>query len=82
MSLSLSLAVYMVFWWLTLFMVLPWGVNRVEAHELEPGEDPGAPSKPKLIIKFAVTTVISGVFFAIFFWVEQSGLVSFRYTPE
>jgi len=78
MSLSLGFAVYLVFWWLTLFMVLPWGVSRAEAHELEPGEDPGSPSKPRLLIKFAITTVISAVFFAIFYWVQQSGLINFR----
>lgn len=79
MSLAFGFAVYLVFWWLTLFMVLPWGVRRAEAHELEPGEDPGAPAKPMLLKKFIVTTVISGVFFAVFYWVYNSGLISFRY---
>ena len=78
MTLTLGLAVYLVFWWLTLFMVLPWGVQRAEAHELEPGEDPGAPSKPRLLLKFGVTTVVSAIFFAIFYFVHQSGLISFR----
>ena len=78
MSLSLGLAVYLVFWWLTLFMVLPWGIKRAEPHELEPGEDPGSPSKPRLLVKFAVTTVLSGVFFAIFYAVLESGWISFR----
>ncbi len=82
MSLSLGFAVYLVFWWLTLFMVLPWGVKRAEAHELEPGEDPGSPSKPRLFLKFAITTGVSLVFFAIFYWVTESGLISFRYTGE
>jgi len=79
MSISLALAVYLVFWWLTLFMVLPFGIKRAEAHELEPGEDPGSPSKPKLVLKFVITTVVSGVFFAIFYWVYTSGMISFRY---
>ncbi|MBT6095191.1 MAG: DUF1467 family protein [Rhodospirillaceae bacterium] len=81
MSLSLGFAVYLVFWWLTLFLVLPWGISRAEPHELEPGEDPGSPSKPRLVLKFAITTVIAAVFFAIFYWVQQSGLISLRYTP-
>ena len=79
MSLALALATYLVFWWLTLFMVLPWGVRRAEAEDLEPGEDPGAPANPMLLIKFAVTTLVSGLFFAIFYWVYTSGLISFRY---
>ena len=52
MSLILGLAVYLVLWWLTLFMVLPWGVTRVDKDELLPGEDPGSPAKPNLLRKF------------------------------
>jgi predicted secreted protein len=79
MSISLALAIYLVFWWLTLFMVLPFGIKRAEAHELEPGEDPGSASKPRLLLKFAITTAVSSVFFAIFYWVYTSGMISFRY---
>ena len=48
MSLTLGFAVYVVIWWLTLFMVLPWGISPVNPDDLLPGEDPGAPAKPKL----------------------------------
>ncbi len=78
MTWTAALATYFIIWWLVLFMVLPWGVNRVNPDDLLPGEDPGSPQKGRLMLKFAVTTVIAGVFFGIFFWVEQSGLVSFR----
>ena len=79
MSLIFGLAVYVVLWWLTLFMVLPWGVTRVEEEDLLPGEDPGAPAKPQLLKKFLATTGISGLFFAIFYIVYESGVISFRY---
>ena len=78
MSLIFGLAIYLVFWWLTLFMVLPWGITRVEKDDLLPGEDPGAPAKPNLIRKFVVTTLISLVFFIVFYFIYESGIISFR----
>lgn len=78
MSLTAGLAIYLVFWWLTLFLVLPFGISRVDPDDLLPGEDPGAPAKPRLMKKFAITTALSLVFFAIFYFVQDSGWISFR----
>ena len=78
MSLIFGLAVYMVLWWLTLFMVLPWGVTRVDQDELLPGQDPGSPAKPDLLKKFLITTALSLLLFAIFYIVYESGVISFR----
>ena len=78
MSLTLSFAVYVVIWWLTLFMILPWGISRVNPDDLLPGEDPGAPAKPQLFTKFIITTGVSLVFFVIFYFVYESGVISFR----
>ena len=77
MSITLGFAVYLVLWWLTLFMVLPWGISRVNASDLLPGEDPGAPAKPQLLKKFIITTAVSLVFFAIFYFIYESGVISF-----
>lgn len=76
MSITFGLAVYLIIWWLTLFMVLPWGVQTVA--DPNPGDDHGAPDKPRMVIKAAVTTVIAGIFFAIFYFVYEAGLISFR----
>lgn len=73
-----GLAVYLMLWWLVLFMVLPVGVRRAEEHERTEGEDHGAPAAPRLLIKFLATTVIAGILWGIFYWVWQSGLISFR----
>ena len=78
MSLPLGFAVYVVIWWLTLFIVLPWGISRVNPDDLLPGEDPGAPAKPQLLEKFIITTGVSLVFFVIFYFVYESGVISFR----
>ena len=78
MSLTLGFAVYVVIWWLTLFMVLPWGISPINPDDLLLGEDPGAPAKPKLLKKFIITTGVSLVFFVIFYFVYESGVISFR----
>ena len=41
-----GIAVYFVVWWLSLFMVLPWGV--VSSGHQEIGAMPGAPDNPHI----------------------------------
>jgi len=65
MSLTTSLAIYFIVWWTVLFAVLPWGIrSQVEAGEVVPGTDPGAPAFPKLGNKVLWTTVIATITFA------------------
>ena len=73
MSWQTGLAVYFVMWWISLFMVLPWGVRRTENPE--EGHDRGAPARPMLVRKLLITTVITLVVFGVFYLVvERSGL--------
>ncbi|MEJ1161415.1 DUF1467 family protein [Prosthecomicrobium sp. N25] len=75
MAFGTGLAVYFVIWWLTLFAVLPFGVtSQHETGEITPGSEPGAPAVPRLLVKLFWTTVVSGVIFAGFVAVRQSGL--------
>ena len=78
MDLITGLAIYTIIWWLVIFMVLPWGVRRIEPKDLGKGEDPGAPQKPHMLMKLAVTTVVSGVIFGLVYLVILSGVISFR----
>ena len=73
-----GLAVYIIIWWLVIFMVLPWGVRRIDPADLGAGEAPGAPEKPRMVMKVAITTVISGVIFGFVYLVIVSGVISFR----
>ena len=67
MSVSTSVAIYFIIWWVVLFAVLPWGIrSQVETGEVVPGSDPGAPALPKLLSKVIWTTVVSAVIFAAF----------------
>ena len=44
MSATTAIAVYFIIWWLTLFVVLPWGVrSQHESGAISPGTEPGAP---------------------------------------
>ena len=68
--------VFIIVWWLVLFMVLPFGVRPPE--EVEPGTEPGAPGKPRMVVKLAVTTLIALGLTALIVWVIQSGFVRLR----
>jgi predicted secreted protein len=66
MSLTTSLAVFFIVWWTVLFAVLPWGIrSQLEAGEVVPGTDPGAPALPRLGAKMVFTTILAGVTFAV-----------------
>ncbi len=73
-----GLATYVIIWWLVIFMVLPWGVRRIDPEDLGTGQDPGAPEKPRMVLKLAITTVVSGVIFGLVYLVVVSGVISFR----
>ncbi|MBL6761870.1 MAG: DUF1467 family protein, partial [PS1 clade bacterium] len=45
-------AIYGIIWFLTLFMVLPWGVvSQVEHGEVQPGSSESAPARPRIYRK-------------------------------
>ena len=76
MSLATGISTYIVIWWLVLFMALPFGAAPPDNPE--PGHATSAPTKPRILLKMAVTTVVAGVVFAALYWFIQSDIVSFR----
>ena len=67
MSLTTSLAIYFIVWWVVLFLVLPWGIrSQAESGEIARGTDPGAPAVPNLRAKLLWTTVVAAVLFGVF----------------
>ena len=71
-----SLFVYFVAWFIVLFMVLPWGAHRPERSE--PGHAESAPDRPRLALKFAVTSLLAALVWLVVFLVIEADLISFR----
>lgn len=69
MGIVSGIVIYVVLWWVTLYAVLPWGVQRSEI--LVKGQEIGAPDKPRMKLKLIITTSIS---FAL--WLIVYGLIT------
>ena len=71
-----GIVVYVCVWWVVLFAVLPWGATPPDAPER--GHDIGAPARPRLLLKAAVTTAISLVIWLGIYALVVSNWISFR----
>jgi predicted secreted protein len=70
---------YVLIWWTVLFAVLPFGTKPVVDASETPGGWRGAPSRPRLLMKIGVTTLVSAVIWAGCFAVISSHWLSFRH---
>ena len=63
------LAIYILFWTLSLFVVLPFGVRTAEeaGEELAPGHAPSAPHRFSLAQAAVRATIVSAAAFALFY---------------
>lgn len=71
-----QVAIYFIIWWLTLFLVLPWGNRTIDADDVAKGQDAGAPRRPRLWQKIAINTILATVVWAIFYLCVSLGLIS------
>lgn len=68
-----GMAIYMIVWFLTLFMVLPFGVRtQEEAGKVEEGSVASAPAIPQMWRKIALTTLISLILYIGVYWLLTS----------
>jgi len=69
MTLSSALAVYALFWTMTLFVVLPFGIRTAEeaGAQCMPGHAESAPHEFRLGRVALRTTIASAVLFALFY---------------
>ena len=76
MSITGTIAIYFIIWWLVFFAVLPFGVRTQEEDEdVVAGSVGSAPSRPILLRKALITTVIAALVFGAFHYiVNVSGL--------
>lgn len=73
-----GIATYVILWWLVIFMVLPWGVKAIDEDDVARGHADGAPRRPLLGVKVAVTSVIAAVLWAIIDVIVINGWISLR----
>ena len=71
-----SIFVYFVSWFLVLFVVLPWGVRPPDRPQ--PGHADSAPERPRLALKFAVTSVLAAIVWLVIFLIVEADIISFR----
>jgi predicted secreted protein len=72
------LAVYFVIWWITIFMVLPWGNEPIGPEDVTKGQSAGAPKNPRLLFKAAINSVLAGLLWGVFFVIIHLDLITFR----
>lgn len=74
MTIPLGIALFITIWWTVLFAVLPFGVrSQHEEGAMVSGTDPGAPVRPRLLVKALWTTLISVVIWGGLFAYIQYG---------
>ena len=80
MNLVSGIMIYAVMWWMVLFMVLPFGVRTVpeEGGEVGEGQAASAPTKPRIVTKMLVTTLITSLLMGVIVAVIEAELFDFR----
>jgi predicted secreted protein len=71
-----GIIVYVLVWWVTLFTVLPLWVTPAEPED--PGHAAGAPQRPRMLLKIAITTVVSALIWLAIYALVKSPWLSFR----
>ncbi len=83
MKLSSAIAIYFIIWWLSLFLVLPFGIrNAEEAGEaVQQGNDAGAPTQARVLRKVIYTTILASVVFALVYGTITRGWLTLDSFP-
>tara|TARA_B100000927_G_C16132057_1_gene335713 strand:+ start:87 stop:341 length:255 start_codon:yes stop_codon:yes gene_type:complete len=80
MSITGSIVVFVIVWWIVFFSVLPIGIKHSKKpfkNNLE-GNDPGAPKNPNILKKFLYTTLITAVIFVGIYYIVNNGHFNLR----
>lgn len=68
MSITLSIAVFFVVWWIVLFAVLPFGVRtQAEAGDVVPGTPESAPAGFRMGRLLVINTIVAIVAFCLIY---------------
>lgn len=71
-----GIVVYILTWWVVLFAILPLWVTPSEPGDL--GHDAGAPKRPLLARKLALTSAVAAVIWLVIYIVVREPWLSFR----
>tara|TARA_Y100001970_G_C13528704_1_gene506591 strand:+ start:117 stop:371 length:255 start_codon:yes stop_codon:yes gene_type:complete len=80
MSITGSIIVYILIWWIIFFSVLPVGIksNNEKFTESIKGSDPGAPKNPNIGKKFLYTTIITSIIFLGIYYMVSLNYLNLR----
>ncbi len=77
MSITGSLVIFVILWWIVFFSLLPLDVNRQKKGFIR-GSDPGAPENPRIIKKFIYSTLITSIIFIIIYILVNYEILNVR----
>ena len=77
MSITGSLVIFVIIWWVIFFSLLPLDVNREKKANIR-GSDAGAPENPRIIKKFIYSTLITSVIFIIIYILVKYEFLNIR----
>ena len=77
MSITGSLIIFVLIWWIIFFSLLPIDVDRKHKEMVE-GADKGSPENPKIIKKIIYTTTITLIIFIGIFMLVKYDYLNLR----
>ena len=77
MSITGSLIIFVLIWWIIFFSLLPIDVDRKHKEMVE-GADKGSPENPKIIKKIIFTTIITSIIFIGIFMLVKYDYLNLR----
>ena len=77
MSITGSLIIFVLIWWIIFFSLLPIDVDRKHKEMVE-GADKGSPENPKIIKKIIYTTIITSIIFIGIFMLVNYDYINLR----
>ena len=77
MSITGSLIIFVLIWWIIFFSLLPIDVDR-KHKEIVEGADKGSPENPKITKKIIYTTILTSIIFIGIFMLVKYDYLNLR----
>lgn len=77
MDLVTGILSFIVIWWISLFVVLPFGArSQIDDGDVTHGTEPGAPAKNNIVKKALITTLLASIIWLTIFTAIEFELFS------